>query len=107
MEIGGVYTQWLCQNPDDLFGITDVYGDGPTTIFYVDSTASASVANEVLGFIATLPYQGAQPDSARARVEENISRLEQGTVLEDTFGGVHYQLSGNDQIVTLEIGMLE
>ncbi len=54
-------------------------GDDPTKVAYVQATstqtttASDRIAAAVLGFIATLPYDGAQPQQARSWVESNIS----------------------------------
>lgn len=65
-------------------------------------------AYEVLGFIATMPYDGATPEEARAWVESTISAVsgKPGGTQETVFGGVKYVLRGSVTALTLEMGEL-
>ena len=62
----------------------------------------------ILGFMASLPYEGASPDEAQAWVESTIPALEgtSGNRQERLFGGVKYVLSGHIKTITLEMGEL-
>ena len=66
------------------------------------------IATELLGFMATMPYDGATPEDARAWVESTIPTLSGETVdsQEMVFGGVKYVLSGPPTALTLEMGEL-
>jgi hypothetical protein len=66
------------------------------------------IANSILGFIATMPYEGATPEDARAWVESTIPDLssEPGGAQEMVFGGVKYVLYGKPTALTLEMGEL-
>ncbi len=44
-------------------------------------------ARVLLGFVASVPYDGAEPDAARAWVEENV-----GKNTETMFGGAKFRL---------------
>ncbi len=74
-----------------------------TILQYVgpDDEAAASF----LGFIATLPYDGAQPEQARAWVESTLPAIEgTGDVRTATFGGVQFQLFGKPGARILQMG---
>jgi hypothetical protein len=66
------------------------------------------IATELLSFMATLPYDGATPEDAKAWVEATIPAL--GGKPDDSqamvFGGVKYVLSGPPTALTLEMGEL-
>lgn len=66
------------------------------------------IAVELLGFMATMPYDGATPDDAKAWVESGISTLSDrpGEAQEAVFGGVKYVLQGPPAALTLEMGEL-
>ena len=70
-----------------------ITGGGPTqialvnaTIFQFGATASDAVAAQFLGYIATTPYEGAQPARAKAWAEANVT----GGVT--TISGVKFEL---------------
>lgn len=66
-------------------------GTGPTGISLVTATALGTGGDEesgaFLGFVASVPYDGAEPDSATAWVEENV-----GKNAETVFGGAKFRL---------------
>ncbi len=65
-------------------------------------------AHEVLGFIATMPYDGADPEKARAWVESTIPAVsgKPGGTQEAVFGDVKYVLRGSVTALSLEMGEL-
>lgn len=66
------------------------------------------IATELLSFMATLPYDGATPEDAKAWVEATIPALggKPDDSQEMVFGGVKYVLSGPPTALTLEMGEL-
>jgi hypothetical protein len=75
-----------------------------TTVMYYGDPENADVsAREILGYVATLPYEGSQPNEARAWVEDNVSKVDEGVVKTATFGGASYELYGPMTARTLEI----
>lgn len=66
------------------------------------------LAASVLGFLATVPYDGAEPERARAWVEETLPTIKAaGDVRTATFGGVPFRLYGPPTARILEIGTLQ
>lgn len=66
------------------------------------------LAIDFLGFMATIPYDGAEQEAARAWVEETLPTIvENGDVRIMSFGGVAYSLYGIPTARTLEIGAIE
>ncbi len=66
-----------------------------------DDEAAASF----LGFIATIPYAGAQPEQARAWVESTLPGIQgTGDIRTATFGGVQFQLFGKPGARILQLG---
>ncbi len=70
----------------------DMIGSSPTVIRSVDATVlwygsgdGDAAFDDFLGYIATLPYDGAQPEAARTWASANTT----GTT---SFGGAEYQL---------------
>jgi len=64
-----------------------------------------SVAINYLGFIATIPYDGSNPQQARNWVENTLPTLTgDGDVREVTIGDIKFRLYGNDQNISLKIG---
>jgi hypothetical protein len=58
--------------------------------------------------MASMPYDGATPEEARAWVESTILSLEgtSGDPQQNVFGGVKYVLYGQPKALTLEMGEL-
>jgi hypothetical protein len=65
-------------------------------------------SHEVLGFIATMPYDDSTPEEARAWVESTIPAVsgKPGGTQEMTFGDVKYILHGSITNLTLQVGEL-
>jgi hypothetical protein len=65
-------------------------------------------AQEVLSFIATMPYDGADPEKANAWVESTIPAVsgKPGGTQETVFGDVKYVLQGSVTSLSLEMGEL-
>ena len=59
------------------------------------------LAQDFLGYVARVPYEGAQPEEAKAWVEHNV-----GSKASAEFGGVSYTLGGKAGRRFLEIEML-
>ncbi|MGH2554366.1 MAG: hypothetical protein ACRDHO_01425 [Actinomycetota bacterium] len=88
-----------------------IHGDGPSAIAFFECSVdggSTDLAGSYLGFCATVPYDGAAPDAARAWVRDNVSAVQPGTPIEETFGGIRFILSGNASagLIVLEISAL-
>jgi hypothetical protein len=52
-------------------------------------------ANLLLPFVATVPFDGNEPQKAKAWVTENLAKLKEGQTVETSFGGVKFVLFGN------------
>ena len=61
-----------------------------------------ALAGDFLGYIARVPYEGAQPEEAKAWVEQNV-----GSKASAEFGGVSYTLGGKAGRRFLELEKLE
>lgn len=59
----------------------------------------AKSAAQFLGFVATLPYDGSDPDKARLWVAENISKPRAETII----GPVWFELRGDGSFVELSM----
>ena len=67
-----------------------------------ESARADALAGDFLGYIARVPYEGAQPEEARAWVEQNV-----GNKASAKFGGVSYTLGGKAGRRFLELEKLE
>ena len=67
-------------------------------IHTVTAEAQGDMAEDFLGYIATLPFDGNQPDEARQWVADNM-----GQAADNMFGPAHYTLSSEDGTTTLTI----
>jgi hypothetical protein len=54
-----------------------------------DPAHADALAQDFLGYVATIPYEGAHPEEAKAWVEHNV-----GSKASAQFGGVSYTLGG-------------
>lgn len=81
---------WTCKKGDDH--IVTVVGFAPTRIEYVSATVLDNVAEapHALGFIATIPFDGNEPERAREWVRQNIRAG--GT---QRFGTIEFRLSAD------------
>ena len=97
-DLGSSMSTWTCeQRTSSYLYEATVYGRGPTEITRISamvqdySTGNLdAMAAEFLGFIATMPYDGASPAQARSWVESNVNR-NTSTVI----GGVKFEIFGN------------
>lgn len=104
-------SQWLCKSADpggSAEYIVDIMGRTPVHIESIEGNAfiydgRIDRAAAFLGFLATLPFDGAQPARARSFVESNIAGGEATT----TFGQVRFRLYGTKQAKFLEIHHVE
>lgn len=78
-----------------------------TTVKLVAAPDDSLTAQSLLGFMATMPFDGAQPAAARTWVETTLPTIKQnGDVRTATFGNVPYRLFGNPAARTLQMGAL-
>lgn len=113
-EQNGNYYVWVCERAEGDISIhVEIYAKTLATVDYITAHVlqlgepSDDLAEELLGFIATMPYDGAEPDAARAWVEETLPTIRAvGDVRDATFGGVDYHLMGGPSARILEMGVL-
>jgi hypothetical protein len=106
---------WSCSREAyDVLLYVDVYSSSLVTVDMIDasvifySSADDDLASQFLGFIATMPYDGAQPLDAREWVETTLPTIRvAGDVREITIGGVDFILFGMPTARSLEMGMLD
>jgi hypothetical protein len=64
-----------------------------------DPARADALARDFLGYVARVPYEGAQPEEAKAWVEQNV-----GSKVSAEFGDVSYTLGGKAASRSLELG---
>ena len=91
----------------------DIFGRELFSVDFIDSSVIqySNVDNRLpplfLGFIATMPYDGAVQQEARKWVETTLPTIKkQGDIAEKVFAGVTYRLKGIPTFITLEMGDL-
>jgi hypothetical protein len=102
------------EEPSIYLFYVDVYGREPFIVDLIETTVlqfsnpDARIASALMGFIATMPYDSAAPEDARAWVENTIPKLsgKPGDDKEMEFSGVKYKLYGPPTALTLEMGDL-
>ena len=67
-----------------------------------DPARADALAQDFLGYVARVPYEGAQPEEAKAWVEQNV-----GSKVSAEFGGVSYTLGAKAGSRFLELEKLE
>jgi hypothetical protein len=67
-----------------------------------DPARADALAKDFLGYVARVPYEGAQPEEAKAWVEQNV-----GSKVSAEFGGVLYTLGGKAGSRFLQLQKLE
>lgn len=108
------YYYWSCTDSNELYDVTvELYGRTLSTLDYVNAVVLQfgapmdELALPFLGYIATVPYDGAEPERARAWVEQTLPTITtNGDVRTATFGGVQYELFGWPPARNLKIGSL-
>ena len=94
----------LCQEPAPGLPTRNVsyIADSPTQVEHVSAligncpNALGAAAADLLGFVATLPYDGGNPTGARQWVEQQLARAPDriGVHAETTIGGARFQIYG-------------
>lgn len=116
-EYTGYLDEGKTKDPDTGLELScTISADDPTkvksVIFRADGTLAAgtisensylSMAKSYLGFCATMPYDGADPEKARQWVEENINNVKQNQSMDIKIGLVKYRLAGNSYFRLLTI----
>lgn len=101
------FYSWTCKLETAEYSVeTNIYGDTLQTVDYVsvytmDFGSNDQLLATIVGFIATVPYQKAQPQEARTWIEDNYFSNKKA---EKTFGGVKYGLYGEVRNKNLAIG---
>ena len=113
---GPVYYERTCTKGLPEVNLTQVVISGRETSIidfietsvYQKKNPDPMIAGEILGFIASMPYEGAVPKDAKLWVESTIPALglTPGHSQEASFGGVKYVLHGSLTKLILEIGEL-
>lgn len=106
------YYKWECKK--DSFSNSMLVEIWSTSIMTVDlvrasivqyDSPSNSLAIDFLGFVATLPYDGSQPQQARAWVETTLPTITRaGDIRITNIGGIKFQLYGIPSARSLTIG---
>ena len=101
-DLAGAIATWTCSRISGLADLTVRYrGPDPTIVYSVDAQtigADDRLAADFLGFIATLPYAGADPERARSWVQDRI-----GTSASTTIGHARFTLGGPENARYLTI----
>lgn len=100
---GEQFVLWTCELSDvGAEYYAEIYGDSATGIRLVDGSVTSYVPTETdalaadfLGFLASLPYEGSQPERAREWVEGNVD-WEGECKLEERFGAAIYRVYGGN-----------
>jgi len=106
------YYERICTKgvPPNVFQVV-ISGREPFIVDFIETSVLQStnpdnkVAIQLMGLMATMLYDGAVPEDARAWVESTIPALS-GEAQEMVFGGVKYVLYGPPTALTLEMGAL-
>jgi hypothetical protein len=106
---------WACsRQAADVLLRVEIYSNSLLAVDTLDASAiffgnpDDDLASEFLGFLATLPYDGAQPDAARQWVESNLPTIrEEGDVRDTSFGGVNFRLFGIPTARSLLMGFID
>jgi hypothetical protein len=113
-EEGQLYYLRTCNKDTSDYSLhVEIYGRELFSVDLIDSTVLqfGTPDNEFtasfLGFMATMPYDGATQEEARDWVETTLPTLQgEGDVREKVFAGVNYRLFGLPTAITLEMGDL-
>jgi hypothetical protein len=89
--------RWTCekQEPQGEYSV-EINSKDANSVRFVEARVSSNeptradaLARDFLGYVATIPYEGAQPEEAKAWVEQHV-----GSKVSAEFGGVSYTLGG-------------
>ncbi|MCL4296132.1 MAG: hypothetical protein KJ077_10410 [Anaerolineae bacterium] len=104
------YYSWTCKEEAGDYSVeVNICGETLRTVDYIsvytlDFGTNGELLSLILGFVATAPYEGAQPGEARVWVENNYRGNESH---EATFGGVKYALYGEPSARSLTMGVFK
>ena len=111
-----MYYQRTCTKglPSETLLQVVIYGREPFIVDFIEASVKQSknpdpkIAADLLGFVASLPYEGATTVDAKTWVETTISTSNGnlGDAQEKAFGGVNFVLHGTPEALTLEMGEL-
>lgn len=115
VEEGVTHYSWTCRREvSTIEFVVTFYARSLDTVDFVTAVVlqpaspAVEIASPVLGFMATMPYDNAEPDAARAWVEQTLPTLEgEGDVRTAEFGGVPFELFGSPAALNLQYGALE
>ena len=87
---------WRCEGSDlSAEYVVEIWGPDGSSVRLVEATAismdGSPVGASLLGFVATVPYKGSNPEEAQLWVEENVGAERASTKI----GGVSYELTGS------------
>lgn len=104
IRLGKEFNSWECRTPKATAAISEmiaeVWGPDASSVGWINAQAfqyvrpSDDVASAFLGYVATVPYTGAQPAQARRWVEDNIGRVDTGKPAVMTIGAARFELVG-------------
>lgn len=114
VEQGSLYYVRTCDKDTDDYSLhVEIYGRELFSVDFIDSTVlqfrvpDDDFAASFLGFMATMPYDGAVQEEARSWVEFTLPTLKgEGDIREKLFADVEYRLFGLPTAITLEMGNL-
>lgn len=102
-DFGGSLLVWSCTlDTPGVLARVDVYSRGLGSVDFVEAGVMGEDGGELLGFLATWPYDGAQPAAARAWVLEHLHDEQ----AQAEFGGVRLWLRAPVGAWSLEMGEL-
>lgn len=115
VEEGVTHYLWTCRREvSTIEFVVTFYARSLDTVDFLNAVVlqpaspAVEIASPVLGFMATMPYDNADPDAARAWVEETLPTLKgQGDIRTAEFGGVPFELFGSPEALSLQYGILE
>ncbi len=102
--IGDDEVWWVCEGSDlSAEYVVEIWGPDGSSVRLVEVTAysldGSPVDESLLAFVATVPYEGSNPEEAKLWVEENMDARRASTEI----GGVQYKLYGPPTGRILEI----
>jgi len=113
VEQGQLYYVRTCNKNTSAYSLhVEIYGRELFSVDFIEATIlqdtpDYDLAASFLGFMATMPYDGAVQKEARSWVESTVPTIQkQGDIAEKVFAGVTYRLKGISTAITLEMGDL-
>jgi hypothetical protein len=106
------YSSWECQRKNAQYYMSvEIWSKSLDSVDLIVSSvvqfrkADDGLATDFLGFMATMPFDGAEPQEARTWVGETLPTITaNGDVREATFGGIKFRLYGIPTARFLDIG---